>query len=459
MRTLIFGLLSLLHLAASRDESSPEALRTATDLLRSIGESSTDNALTIEATRPDDASIGTSSTSLDQATYKTTQSHVPHYSLFAPSDGLDNTAGSMDGSNEVRFKAKSSSLSLQSAPEVDASSASSSPPTAQDGDVVGSFTVVFPSASNARSIVSHPLAMESLVQRTRRVLLQLINPNGVNNATNNKTIRAHMVEVDISYPTFVLQRAKQTDTNATTGRQQRSLTINVALWGLSLVQDNSTLAELNGIDFSQRLLELYRASKPLKTEQTIALPRTLANGTTFGIASGEVGVSIACPLLCGGNGLCLGSGACHCFSGFIGADCAIVSCPQDCGAHGTCNDANRTCTCDQGYKGDVCQHQLDLSGAIVCPNDCSSRGNCNQTTGACDCTEQWRGEDCTVPVCPEACGGHGECVTVLDEESGGPMPSCVCDPSWSGDWCASPVREVFMIHVGGTRCVPSPTTI
>ncbi len=96
MRPLIFGLLSLLHLAASRDESSPEALRTATDLLRSIGESSTDNALTIEATRPDDASIGTSSTSLDQATYKTTQSHVPHYSLFAPSDGLDNTAGSME---------------------------------------------------------------------------------------------------------------------------------------------------------------------------------------------------------------------------------------------------------------------------------------------------------------------------------------------------------------------------
>ena len=370
MRTLIFGLLSLLHLAASRDESSPEALRTATDLLRSIGESSTDNALTIEATRPDDASIGTSSTSLDQATYKTTQSHVPHYSLFAPSDGLDNTAGSMDGSNEVRFKARSSSLSLQNAPQIDASSAasasSSSPPTAQDGDVVGSFTVVFPSASNVRSIVSHPLAMESLVQRTRRVLLQLINPNGVNNATNNKTIRAHMVEVDVAYPTFVLQRAKQTDTNATTGRQQRSLTINVALRGLSLVQDNSALAELNGIDFSQRLLELYRASKPLKTEQTIALPRTLANGTTFGIASGEVGVGIACPLLCGGNGLCLGSGACHCFSGFIGADCAIVSCPQDCGAHGTCNDANRTCTCDQGYKGDVCQHQLDdLSGAIV----------------------------------------------------------------------------------------------
>lgn len=435
---LVFLLLTLLQLAASRDVSSPEALRTATELLRSIGESATDNVLTIEATRPDDAGIRGQ---LDQPhDYQATHAHVPHYSLFAPSDGLDNNLGSMDGSNEVRFKAKTSSLALQSAPpQVDAaSSSSSSPPTAQDGDVVGSFTVVFASASNVRSIVTHPLAMESLVQRTRRVLLRLINPNGLHNDTNPKTIHAHMVEVDVSYPTFVLQRAKKTDTNATTGRQRRSLTINVALRGLSLVQDNSALAELNGVDFSQRLLELYMASTKLKEEQTIALPRALSNGTVFGIASGEVGVGIACPLLCGGNGLCLGSGVCRCFSGFVGADCAIVSCPQDCGVHGTCNDANRTCTCDKGYKGDVCQHQLDRSGAIVCPNDCSSRGNCNQTTGACDCTERWSGEDCTTPVCPEACGGHGECVTVLDEESGGPMPSCVCEPSWSGDWCASP---------------------
>ena len=171
-------MLTLLQLAASRDVSSPEALRTATELLRSIGESATDNVLTIEATRPDDAGIRGQ---LDQPhDYQATHAHVPHYSLFAPSDGLDNNVGSMDGSNEVRFKAKTSSLALQSAPpQVDAASSSSSPPTSQDGDVVGSFTVVFASASNVRCIVTHPLAMQTLLQRTRRILLQLIITNGL----------------------------------------------------------------------------------------------------------------------------------------------------------------------------------------------------------------------------------------------------------------------------------------
>ena len=31
----------------------------------------------------------------------------------------------------------------------------------------------------------------------------------------------------------------------------------------------------------------------------------------------------------------------------------LAVCKADCGSHGTCTEPN-TCTCDEGYKGDVC---------------------------------------------------------------------------------------------------------
>jgi hypothetical protein len=60
-----------------------------------------------------------------------------------------------------------------------------------------------------------------------------------------------------------------------------------------------------------------------------------------------------------------------------------------------------------------------------CLHDCSGMGACNYTNGVCACEPRWSGEDCTVPECPDDCGGKHECVS----------GECVCDPGWMGSNC------------------------
>ena len=58
-------------------------------------------------------------------------------------------------------------------------------------------------------------------------------------------------------------------------------------------------------------------------EQQGPVPKSI-NGTMFGIVPTNIGVSVGCPLLCGGNGACASSGACQCYSGYIGAFIVIL---------------------------------------------------------------------------------------------------------------------------------------
>ena len=73
-----------------------------------------------------------------------------------------------------------------------------------------------------------------------------------------------------------------------------------------------------------------------------------------------------------------------------------------------------------------CEHQK-------CPGDgtchaSSKQGHCNTDTGLCECVPSYGGEECGLKVCPGV--GPQECRYV---------------------------KSVFIIHVGGTRCVPSST--
>ncbi|KAG5189572.1 hypothetical protein JKP88DRAFT_259972 [Tribonema minus] len=107
------------------------------------------------------------------------------------------------------------------------------------------------------------------------------------------------------------------------------------------------------------------------------------------------------------HGICDGFGACQCEPPFIGADCSIRDCPQNCSFHGWCSvefPVSR-CACYYGYYGEACQYQ-------ECLNNCSyPHGVCNNATGECDCRDvynpynntrrwqQWGGEDCSyLPV-------------------------------------------------------------
>ncbi|XP_048080265.2 teneurin-2 isoform X8 [Ursus arctos] len=194
-----------------------------------------------------------------------------------------------------------------------------------------------------------------------------------------------------------------------------------------------------------------------------------------------------CPRNCHGNGECV-SGLCHCFPGFLGADCAKAACPvlcsgngqyskgtcqcysgwkgaecdvpmnqcidPSCGGHGSCIDGN--CVCSAGYKGEHCEevdcldptcssHGVCVNGEclcspgwgglncelarVQCPDQCSGHGTYVPDTGLCSCDPNWMGPDCSVDGCPDLCNGNGRCT--LGQNSW----QCVCQTGWRGPGC------------------------
>ncbi|XP_070321850.1 teneurin-2 isoform X5 [Odocoileus virginianus] len=194
-----------------------------------------------------------------------------------------------------------------------------------------------------------------------------------------------------------------------------------------------------------------------------------------------------CPRNCHGNGECV-SGLCHCFPGFLGADCAKAACPvlcsgngqyskgtcqcysgwkgaecdvplnqcidPSCGGHGSCIDGN--CVCSAGYKGEHCEEVdcLDPTcssrgvcvngeclcspgwgglncelARVQCPDQCSGHGTYLPDAGLCSCDPHWMGPDCSVDGCPDLCNGNGRCT--LGQSSW----QCVCQTGWRGPGC------------------------
>nr|XP_045007954.1 teneurin-2 isoform X5 [Jaculus jaculus] len=194
-----------------------------------------------------------------------------------------------------------------------------------------------------------------------------------------------------------------------------------------------------------------------------------------------------CPRNCHGNGECV-SGLCHCFPGFLGADCAKAACPvlcsgngqyskgtcqcysgwkgaecdvpmnqcidPSCGGHGSCIDGN--CVCSAGYKGEHCEdvdcldptcssHGVCVNGEclcspgwgglncelarVQCPDQCSGHGTYLPDSGLCSCDPNWMGPDCSVDGCPDLCNGNGRCT--LGQNSW----QCVCQTGWRGPGC------------------------
>lgn len=174
------------------------------------------------------------------------------------------------------------------------------------------------------------------------------------------------------------------------------------------------------------------------------------------MAGGELRVSgyrgkIMCPVAnklcqmiqdkCSGNGVLQANGACQCYPGFVGGDCAGISCPkspangEECGgsSHGTCSYTTGTCTCTAAYTGMSCSE-------LVCPvaeggkhsNECSNHGTCDRAFGTCRCTDGYSGKACEcVPGCTAtSCGSHGKCDCITG--------ACTCSTGYSGVDCTVP---------------------
>ena len=111
----------------------------------------------------------------------------------------------------------------------------------------------------------------------------------------------------------------------------------------------------------------------------------------------------------------------------------IVSlCPKNCSKNGVCVAGQ--CACYAGWAGRLCQHP-------ACENECYYHGECKQ--GVCECDVGYHGRDCS-----QRHVENGLCNLKTGE--------CKCD-SVDNATAAYPVREVFVVHVGGPRCVTAST--
>jgi len=103
------------------------------------------------------------------------------------------------------------------------------------------------------------------------------------------------------------------------------------------------------------------------------------------------------------NGICDGYGECICAPPFVGLDCSIKDCQNECSGNGWCSyeyPVSR-CMCNPGFTGDDCS-------VMECLNNCSyPNGVCNTDKGDCECimwpnpynrSRNWRrfeGADCS----------------------------------------------------------------
>ena len=84
------------------------------------------------------------------------------------------------------------------------------------------------------------------------------------------------------------------------------------------------------------------------------------------------------------NGVCDGYGHCQCAPPFLGEDCSMKDCVDNCNYNGYCSVEYpiSRCVCNPGYYGPECQYR-------ICLNNCSyPRGICDPETGQCTCYPQ-----------------------------------------------------------------------
>ena len=120
------------------------------------------------------------------------------------------------------------------------------------------------------------------------------------------------------------------------------------------------------------------------------------------------------------HGICLNDGSVRCNPGRAGEHCEFEC--LDC-LYGSCNLADGTCDCFQGYYGDLCN--------ATCPGRCSGNNGVCQDDGTCSCDNGFTGADCSLECCIRDGGTaigrvHGQC---------NPLGGCICDADWSGPNC------------------------
>ncbi|KAM9239012.1 tenascin-N [Leptosomus discolor] len=90
-----------------------------------------------------------------------------------------------------------------------------------------------------------------------------------------------------------------------------------------------------------------------------------------------------------------------------------------CSGQGTFLYETCSCKCAEGWEGSDCSRP-------ICPSHCSGHGHCD--SGRCNCDEPYFGEDCSQQLCPENCSSNGICDTAKG--------ICQCYEEFIGDDCS-----------------------
>merc|ERR1711871_7657 len=120
---------------------------------------------------------------------------------------------------------------------------------------------------------------------------------------------------------------------------------------------------------------------------------------------------------CGDHGFLIDF-KCYCKDGWVGANCTIQNCKDNCNSAGMCQ--NGTCVCDENVTGTFCSHckagfnassfPLCLPDVTTCPGQCSGHGQC-ELRGECICDKNWGShpgepKDCSIGSRPNMCSGN-----------------------------------------------------
>lgn len=108
---------------------------------------------------------------------------------------------------------------------------------------------------------------------------------------------------------------------------------------------------------------------------------------TVALATLVFAVDAHCPNSCNGRGRCTAVSKCDCYGGWTGGDCSKRSCPTgvawadvasgyddahgpaECSNRGHCNTISGQCTCMAGFEGLACNR-------MTCPEGCGAHGSC-----------------------------------------------------------------------------------